>query len=1027
MVFARNDGNLTRCEVLLGLGEIHKVIKVVADGYEIPEASDQESMTGTGWYTVVSAGNRNGSLNSGFADGNGNPVGDPYGSMAYLNLVLPNRINEGKRSPRVEVLMQGLKLPVLDAEGTLTAYEWSTNPAWILCDILRRTGWKLDELALDTFVQAASYCAEEIDAYDANGVLRQVPRFESNLILRRKYSVSELIRSFRIGAMLFVYFRSDGKLALRPESSIANEQADLPAGSNAISAISNGWPSYEFGDGSLNRDGIVLNSRMEAEFRVYSKSSQDSPNRVFFEIQDSLNEFRQDSISIADTEDIRLRRQEISQAVPVVGVPSFPQAQRICQTWLNKSIGGNVYVEFRTSIRGIHLRPGDLISISHTRYGFDRTLFRILEFQVSPRLDSMKVICQLHQDHWYSDDALVRYDRSRIYSWRSASARAVCGTLLEDGEIKFDAGESLVTTDTGLQHVRLRIPFRRPSKEVGMGGGIPLVSFRYSVQQGAGSLGPGVYYYGLTTSDNEGNESGLSSLISVNVAGSLENNQVTLEGVSVASGAVSMNLYRGKSPYQLHRIASAIGVSSTVVDSGFQSLPILAPDPNYTMLRTWVRQNFLVDQTPSDWSSTSIARSDGNFSPDKWIGKIVVIRKGTGAGQERLIAGNTSETISIDRPWATLPDASSRFAIVDANWTMGAESEGDLVDLLLPVLPASSFEISLRSVSKDDSELDVLESPLLIWQIGVGGTGSVDFDTPPQPNFSLGLLENGIISLGGLSFASLENVASVYMGQLRLHYWDELDSPTPISLATAVNGVESDWQIAGLQSPLVAGSFLQVGEEIVEVLGFDALGGSYQMRRGTYQSPPSVHDVGQPLFQLQHRDLAIPFVPGYFQSSSAVGFRHNVAIPNIRIAAAGLVLYNRLGASPDRELSFTGLFGGGLRTMSGGQISLNVNGYMAIEAAAGTSHVVDRSTVVREIQAFVEKAPQGANIELVLRVGDVPYAEVTIEDGSHASQSITGFNRGPLAAGSVVSLDIVSVPAGVDGIPGKDLTVQILV
>jgi hypothetical protein len=104
VVFSRNDGNLTRCEVLLGLGEIDSVIKVVADGFEIPEGINGQNMTGTGWFNLVSLGNRTGALNLGLTDAAANPVGDPYASMAYLNLVLPNRINDGKKSPKVEVL-----------------------------------------------------------------------------------------------------------------------------------------------------------------------------------------------------------------------------------------------------------------------------------------------------------------------------------------------------------------------------------------------------------------------------------------------------------------------------------------------------------------------------------------------------------------------------------------------------------------------------------------------------------------------------------------------------------------------------------------------------------------------------------------------------------------------------------------------------------------------------------------------------------------------------------------------------------
>ena len=53
-------------------------------------------MTGTGWYNVVSDGTRNGVFDLDFSDSRGNPLGDPYGSMAYLSVVVPNSINDGQ-------------------------------------------------------------------------------------------------------------------------------------------------------------------------------------------------------------------------------------------------------------------------------------------------------------------------------------------------------------------------------------------------------------------------------------------------------------------------------------------------------------------------------------------------------------------------------------------------------------------------------------------------------------------------------------------------------------------------------------------------------------------------------------------------------------------------------------------------------------------------------------------------------------------------------------------------------------------
>ena len=70
-------------------------------------------------------------------------MGDPYGSMAYLSIVVPNRINDGTSIPSVSVLVQGMKLWQFDTGENALSPQFSSNPAWILLDILMRCGYTL--------------------------------------------------------------------------------------------------------------------------------------------------------------------------------------------------------------------------------------------------------------------------------------------------------------------------------------------------------------------------------------------------------------------------------------------------------------------------------------------------------------------------------------------------------------------------------------------------------------------------------------------------------------------------------------------------------------------------------------------------------------------------------------------------------------------------------------------------------------------------------------------------------------------
>ena len=116
--------------------------------------------------------------------GTDNRAGDPYGSMAYISVAVPNRLNDGSSLPRVKVLAQGLKLPMYGTDGQPTGEEYTNNPAWVLLDVLRRTGWGPSELDLGSFAAAAAYCGETMESKDIYGNPVVFPRFQCNIALR---------------------------------------------------------------------------------------------------------------------------------------------------------------------------------------------------------------------------------------------------------------------------------------------------------------------------------------------------------------------------------------------------------------------------------------------------------------------------------------------------------------------------------------------------------------------------------------------------------------------------------------------------------------------------------------------------------------------------------------------------------------------------------------------------------------------------------------------------------------------------
>src|SRR5258705_10185405 len=97
--------------------------------------------------------------------------------MAYASVVVPNRLNDGTSLPKVGVLVWGLKLRVYGSDGAFVAEQFSSNPAWVVLDTLRRSGWGLDEIDVTSFARAAAYCDEPIAALDLYGNAITLPRF----------------------------------------------------------------------------------------------------------------------------------------------------------------------------------------------------------------------------------------------------------------------------------------------------------------------------------------------------------------------------------------------------------------------------------------------------------------------------------------------------------------------------------------------------------------------------------------------------------------------------------------------------------------------------------------------------------------------------------------------------------------------------------------------------------------------------------------------------------------------------------
>ncbi len=656
IVFSRNDGNLTRMEVLLCMGQIQGVTTVLVNNIEIPLGQAGANMTGTGWYSVVSTGNRTGLFNLDYTDGSGNPLGDPYGSMAFLSVVVPNRINDGTSLPAIQVLMQGMQLPVYGDDGSLTGLQFTNNPGWVLMDILRRSGWLIEELDVVSFATAADYCGEQIDTQDLYGNATTIPRFQCNLILKTSRTSADTIRGIRNGSRLYLTYGSGGLLQLRVENTLALQQPTQLDSTNSTEVLNGGWPAYEFGDGSSGTTGLLRKPTGEPNIRLYSRSIADTPNAYSVEFQDSFNEYQQDSLSLIDVDDVALIGQEVTGLFSVLGIPNFDQAARILEFNLNKSIQGNTYIDFETSVRAIGIQPGDIVALTYLKEGFNRQPFRVIAITPGTNYRTALITVQLQDDSWYTDTNGQTPSNGRRQPDSSIGLpRPLIGSTVDTyGDVEFGIVESSDSDSDGGLTVQVSASFIVPAAPNVNQIGIPLGKLsRPHLATGGTLASRQTLYYAISAVDTAGDESGLSFVVPASIPAGANTNSVTISGLSFSSAASGFNVYRGLNPSELFLIASNQAVSTQFSDAGLPDQLAAPPDANFDHANFYWRMELQPEYSATISSATTVGNGTLEMVVNGNSGALVRIDRGKGAGQELAVQSNTATTLTLASAWDT--------------------------------------------------------------------------------------------------------------------------------------------------------------------------------------------------------------------------------------------------------------------------------------------------------------------------------------------------------------------------------------
>ncbi len=1021
ITFARNDGNLTHMEVLLGMGQIEHIVKVLVSGIDIPQGQSGKDMTATGWFNLVTPGTRIGAFNPDFTDASGQPLGDPYGNMALLSVVVPNQVNSAQSLPKIDVLLMGLQLERFDASGTSLGEAFTNSPPWVLLDVLRRSGWLTSEIDIPSFAAAAVYCDALIATKDLYGNAIAIPRFQCNLVIEARRSAAEVAKGIRNASSLY---GQSGLLELRVENTLALQQPALPSGSNSTATLNGGWPAYEFSDGSAAFSGILRKANGDPAIRLWAPNGASVANRLTVEFQDEFNEYQHDSLGLVDVSDALLTEREVSATFAALGLPNFDQAARMLQLQLDKALSGSTFVEFETTVRGVGLKPGDVITVTYLKEGLNRQPLRVVKLAPGRNYETVQVTAQWHDDSWYTTGDAGSMGGRRPGGAGLGLPRPLVGSVIDsDGIEQFGITETVIQGAVGTA-VLLSVAFVPPALPAVTSAAIPLVSLSPTVPATGGTLaGNQNWYYALTALDSSGAESGLSFTVRAVISSGTNTNQVTLTGLNFSPGTAGFQVYRGLNPSQLLRIAANVAVSSTYTDAG--ATPQLGgpPDSNYDHANFYWRRELQPEAGATISSGTTVGNGKLGMAADEFKGKSVRITRGTGATQERAVTGNDATTLTVAPAWTLTPDSTSFFVVADAAWNFGAVGSSSPVQIQVPNWGGQIVEVSGRSANVHDQESRYELNPLTRWQIGSGGAGG-DTGFPLLPTFALNPGGQGTIDLSGIGFPSVVNTLTITAGSLTIFYWDELNGPSPVSVAAGIGATDTIVTL-NVASSAQLDDFIQIDAEILQVESLQNSGLQLTVTRGAHQSTAAAHATGAIIYVLERKTAIAAFVRDFFASPASANYTYSIFLPDVRVVAAEFYVTNMFGTSPVLHIPYSATTDGGLRTLSGGQIALQVDGYLAVRTDATPPFVMDEAHVPRDIFATLREAPLGGSITLLVRQNSTVYCTLTIANGATVSNTVNGLGLPALAVNAQIHLDVVNVPGAANTLPGRDLTVTI--
>ena len=586
-------------------------------------------------------------------------------------------------------------------------------------------------------------------------------------------------------------YGNGGLLTLRVENTLALQQASRSrTGSNSTETLNGGWPAYEFSDGSATFSGNSAEAErgagdpaVVAERRGYAES-------LTVEFQDEFNEYQQDSLSLVDVDDALLTSREVTAAFPALGLPNFDQATRMLHLQLNKAIQ-RVHAR---SIRDYGARDragaGGLITVTYLKEGLERQPFRVVKLAPGQNYQTVQVTAQWHDDAWYTTGG-QRGGRKRRIGRAGRIAAAAGGKCARCERDRSVWNHRNADRNGGRRRVGGSRRFvHAPAMPVADGRGDSTAESESDDRDDGRDAGGGQnLYYAVRAVDSDGarertvvHRAGEDS-----VGDEYERGEIT--GFSFSSGDGGIQ--------RVSRVESDRVAADRVECRGGDHVHGCG------------RDSAAAGSSGSRITITRISTGDGSLQPEGPRGLI-------GDDDRQQHAGNAAEQFpgragadhARDGRDAGTSDHGERCDDTDGDAAVDRDTGYD------QLLHGRGIDVELRRGGHDESgafagpESDRRDGGDFGTIGKCAGPGErvraesadaladrrdreTDSGMPPAPMFGLNLAGQGTIELVGIAFTTLTNTHTITAGTLTLFYWDELNSPSTVTLASATSATDT--------------------------------------------------------------------------------------------------------------------------------------------------------------------------------------------------------------------------------------------